>query len=41
VVLVVSVFFKDEGEDENDDHHDHHDGDMVFGLQLMSLEGFG
>jgi hypothetical protein len=38
VVLVVSLFFKDEDEDENDDHHD---GDMVFGLQLMSLEGFG
>ncbi len=38
VVLVVSVFFKDEDEDENDDHHD---GDMVIGLQLMSLEGFG
>lgn len=38
VVLVVSVFFKDEDEDENDDHGD---GDTVFGLQLMSLEGFG
>lgn len=38
MVLVVSVFFKDEDEDENDDHHD---GDIVIGLQLMSLEGFG
>jgi hypothetical protein len=38
-IKVVSVFFKDE--DEIDDHQDHHDGDMVIGLQLMSLEGFG
>jgi hypothetical protein len=38
-IKVVSVFFK--YEDEIDDHQDHHDGDMVIGLQLMSLEGFG